>query len=42
MTKINENIDGIAAALRAAYVTAPIPPIRTQLAFQEIDTAYDI
>src|SRR5262245_45757426 len=42
MTKINENIDGIAAALRAAYVTAPIPPIRTQLAFKEIDTAYEI
>ena len=42
MTRINENIDGIAGAIRAAYVTAPIPPIRTQLAFQEVDTAYEI
>ena len=42
MTKINENIEGIAGAIRAAYVTAPIPPIRTQLAFQEVDTAYEI
>jgi 2-keto-4-pentenoate hydratase len=42
MNKNNENIEGIAAALRAAYVTAPIPPIRTQLAFQEVDTAYEI
>src|SRR5664279_1602117 len=42
MTNINENIEGIAGAIRAAYVTAPIPPIRTQLAFQEVDTAYEI
>jgi 2-keto-4-pentenoate hydratase len=42
MTKINENIEGIAGAIRAAYVTAPIPPIRTQLGFQEVDTAYEI
>lgn len=42
MTEVNENIEGIAGAIRAAYVTAPIPPIRTQLAFQEVDTAYEI
>ena len=42
MAAINENIRGIAGAIRAAYVTAPISPIRTQLIFQEVDTAYEI
>ena len=42
MTKFPEDIVGIAAAIRAAYVTEPISPIRTRLAFHEVDTAYDI
>jgi 2-keto-4-pentenoate hydratase len=42
MAAINENIQGIAGAIRAAYVTAPIPPIRTQLIFHEVNTAYEI
>lgn len=42
MTIINENIDGIAAAIRGAYAGAPIAPIRTQLISREIDTAYAI
>src|SRR5260370_13367439 len=42
MAKINENIDGIAGAIRAAYSGTLIAPIRTQLIFQEIDTAYAI
>jgi len=42
MAAINQNIQDIAGAIRAAYVTAPISPIRTQLIFQEVDTAYEI
>jgi 2-keto-4-pentenoate hydratase len=42
MAAINQDIQGIAGAIRAAYVTAPISPIRTQLIFQEVDTAYEI
>lgn len=39
---INENIDGIAGAIRGAYADGPIAPIRTQLILREIDTAYAI
>jgi 2-keto-4-pentenoate hydratase len=42
MTKTEENIDGIAAAIRAAYAGAPIAPIRSQLISREVDTAYAI
>jgi 2-keto-4-pentenoate hydratase len=42
MAKFSENIEGIAAAIREAYAGTPISPIRTQLIFQEIDTAYAI
>jgi 2-keto-4-pentenoate hydratase len=42
MANVAENIDGIAKAIREAYSGEPIPPIRTQLIFQEIDTAYAI
>lgn len=42
MAKVIEDIEGIAGAIRAAYVTTPIPPIRTQLIFHEVDTAYQI
>lgn len=42
MAKVQENIEGIAKAIREAYAGAPIPPIRTQLIFREIDTAYAI
>lgn len=42
MTTINENIDSVAAAIRGAYTSAPIAPIRTQLILREIDAAYAI
>jgi 2-keto-4-pentenoate hydratase len=42
MASVAENIAGIAKAIREAYSGTPIPPIRTQLIFQEIDTAYAI
>ncbi|SNT59610.1 2-keto-4-pentenoate hydratase [Tardiphaga sp. OK246] len=42
MANVAENLDGIAKAIREAYSGNPIPPIRTQLIFQEIDNAYAI